>query len=201
MTKRFCIFDTEFTTWEGAMVRRWSGPGEHRELIQLAAALVVPGQPWDEAHTLNMLVRPMINPVLSDYAVNLTGITQDKMEREGLATGEALGRFADFSADIRCFSNGDDVDILVETCRLQGLAMPMAVSRFTSLAGPMYAALSERFTFERKEYPSGRVHELAGIPLAAELGQVHDALRDVWSLFVTIEWLERDGARIWDALV
>lgn len=31
----FVFYDTEYTSWEGAMQRNWSGPDEHRELVQL----------------------------------------------------------------------------------------------------------------------------------------------------------------------
>lgn len=31
------VFDTEYTTWDGAKERGWSNPNEHRELVQIAA--------------------------------------------------------------------------------------------------------------------------------------------------------------------
>ena len=36
----FVFYDTEYTSWEGAMQRNWSGPNEHRELVQLSAIRV-----------------------------------------------------------------------------------------------------------------------------------------------------------------
>ena len=33
-TDRFVIYDTEYTAWEGSLARNWSGPNEHRELLQ-----------------------------------------------------------------------------------------------------------------------------------------------------------------------
>lgn len=37
--KHFVIFDTEYTTWEGAADRDWTGPGEHREVVQIGASV------------------------------------------------------------------------------------------------------------------------------------------------------------------
>ena len=31
--KEIIVFDTEYTTWEGAMARQWTGPNEYRELV------------------------------------------------------------------------------------------------------------------------------------------------------------------------
>ena len=196
MNTTYCLFDTEYTTWKDAMPRRWGGDGQHRELVQIAAALVVPGQAWESLRTFNVLVKPEVNPVLDDYAVQLLGITQDQLERDGLMTEAALGRFADFVGDVPCYSNGMDINIIAETCGLQKVLMPLEPRQFHSLSRPMYEALEARFTFVRADYPSGRVHELVGLTPPATLGHVHDAMHDVWSLYATIEWLERDGAHI-----
>jgi len=37
---RFVVFDTEFTAWKGSRERNWSGPNEHREIVQIAAQQV-----------------------------------------------------------------------------------------------------------------------------------------------------------------
>ena len=34
------VFDTEFTAWQGSMERGWSGPGEHKEIVQIGAVLL-----------------------------------------------------------------------------------------------------------------------------------------------------------------
>ena len=31
------LLDTEYTTWEGAQDRNWSGLNEHREIVQIGA--------------------------------------------------------------------------------------------------------------------------------------------------------------------
>ena len=34
---KIVIYDTEYTTWKGALERNWSGPNEYRELVKLSA--------------------------------------------------------------------------------------------------------------------------------------------------------------------
>ena len=37
LLKEIVIYDTEYTTWEGAQKRNWSGPGEYREVVNIGA--------------------------------------------------------------------------------------------------------------------------------------------------------------------
>lgn len=80
LPEKIVIFDLECTTWEGAAARNWSGPGEHRELFQMGAA-IVETEGLNEISTLTFLVRPRINPVLSDYCKNLTHTTQEEVNK------------------------------------------------------------------------------------------------------------------------
>jgi Exonuclease len=192
----YCIFDTEYTTWEGAQATRWNGRGQHREVFQIAAVRVEDGKAWKDLKTLSLLVRPQLNPVLSAYATELTGISQEMLERDGIETPEALARFADFTGDLCLFSNSMDLHILAETCGLQKVVMPLEPHRYLSLHYPLYAALDKHFSFPHAEYPSGRLHELAGLTPPSHLGGVHNALHDVWSIYATCEWLKQQGTDV-----
>lgn len=194
MAQRYCIFDTEYTTWADARVNHWGRDGYHKEILQIAAAVVTVGEAWESFPKFNVLVKPVLNPVVSDYAAELTGITNEKLAREGLSMAEALAQMAAFVGGLTCYSNGMDINVMAETCGLQKVVMPLEVGNFRSLSEPLYVELFKRFTFERSAYPSGRIHELMEIPLVGGLGQVHDAMRDVWSIHVALEWLRADGA-------
>ena len=65
----YIVFDLEFTSWEGSMQRNWSGENEYKEIVQIAAIKVTDGKISDK---LNILVKPNINPNLSDYFQKLT---------------------------------------------------------------------------------------------------------------------------------
>ena len=69
------VFDLEWTTWEGAQARNWSGPGEEREIVEIGAVKLDGRNSLREISAFDMLVRPRLNPLLSDYFTGLTGDT------------------------------------------------------------------------------------------------------------------------------
>ena len=73
------IFDLEYTAWEGSLGRDWSLEDEHREIVQIGAVRLE-ADTLDELDALECLVRPVMNPVLSDYFAALTGITNADLE-------------------------------------------------------------------------------------------------------------------------
>ena len=75
------VYDLEFTAWDGSMARKWMGPGEYKEVIQIGAVKV--SDKFEPIETLNLLVRPRLTPVLSDVIQKLTGITDDGLADRG----------------------------------------------------------------------------------------------------------------------
>lgn len=183
---RIVVFDTEVTTWEGAASRNWSGPGEHRELVQLGAALVETTG-FAELGTFKRLVRPMINPTLSDYFINLTGITREKVNEEGVHFNALLesfcgwcGQYALYTYDkvgiLRLF----DRDVLIENCDLHGLKFPFEMERFHNI--------NEIFVEHGiVVVQSGRAPEAFG---EKPKQRSHDALNDVRGLIRGLQLLE-----------
>jgi inhibitor of KinA sporulation pathway (predicted exonuclease) len=90
------IFDLEFTSWPGSNERNWSLPEEDREVVQIGAVKIEISKGLREKDSFNILVRPLKNPVLSEYFVNLTGITQEQADNQGHPFPNALSRFMDF---------------------------------------------------------------------------------------------------------
>ena len=90
------IFDLEFTSWPGSNERNWSLPEEDREIIQIGAIKIELTGKMRELDSFQILVRPLKNPILSDYFVDLTGITQDKVEKNGVLFPVALSQFVNF---------------------------------------------------------------------------------------------------------
>ena len=125
----FILFDTEFTSWEGSQERDWKGPGEYRELVQIGAIRVQAGM-LRESDFFNHYIKPRRNPVLSDYFVKLTGITQEMIERDGVDAADAIRQFAAWRGSDAAGSWGDDVEELEENCRLAGIACPIDRARF-----------------------------------------------------------------------
>ena len=88
---RFVIFDLEATCWNGHLV------GREQEIIEIGAILTDPF--GNRISQFQCFVRPVLNPSLSHYCTNLTGITQDDVDAAN-----------DFSAAIYRFMDWIDVD-------------------------------------------------------------------------------------------
>ena len=58
------VMDLEWTAWEGARQRTWSGPGEEMEVVQIGAVRLADTPGLEELGAFEILVRPRINPTL-----------------------------------------------------------------------------------------------------------------------------------------
>jgi len=120
------IIDAEYTTWIGAMERGWAGKNEYRELVQFAYVEVDTERLGDKDYyfslrTVSWLVKPSINPRLSEYFEELTGITNDMVVSTGIDLEEARERIeASMEGKIWC-SWGPDLDVINSDLSRKGL--------------------------------------------------------------------------------
>src|ERR1700744_5659663 len=77
------VFDLEFTAWECSMASHWLRPGEFKEVVQIGALKLDAGD-FTVLDQLDILVRPRINPRLSPYFEELTGITDSQVQSRGV---------------------------------------------------------------------------------------------------------------------
>lgn len=173
------ILDTEYTTWPGALENGWSAPGQHREIVQIAAIRV--DNDFRETAALDLIVRPSVNPVLSDLFVTLTGIVQAKVDGDGVPFAVALGDFTAFVGDDPVICMNGDCRVFLDNCDINGVQFPFA-RQFHRLR-----PLLERSGVDLTRRSSGDLHELTPRPL---VGHAHNALHDVRSM---ARWLECAG--------
>jgi len=177
------IYDTEFTTWEGAMQRNWSGPGEHRELVQIAAQKINV-QTSEVIDSFEVLVRPQINPLLSDYFVTLTHVTQEQIENNGVYFDEAYTSFMQWSVGLQKYSfsqtqdSSSDRGVLQENIRLYKLPVQLDESEFGTVTSVFQAA-----GLDTSQYNSGRLYQAFGLDLP---GHQHNAMHDVDSIVASL---------------
>lgn len=165
------VFDTEFTAWEGSLERGWSGPGEHREIVQIGAVRLDCGRAFKECESLSILVRPSRNPVVSDYFHALTGIDQARLDIEGMAFSKAYEIFLDMVAGAPLLSWGWDDSVFRENLVLNELPENTWPENFTNLRQVTIANHGDRF----RECSSATLPALFGL---APAGNAHDALED-----------------------
>jgi inhibitor of KinA sporulation pathway (predicted exonuclease) len=181
------FFDTEFTTWEGALARQWSGPGEFREVVQIGA-MRVDARSLTAVERFDVLVRPAKNPVLSDYFVQLTGITQAAVDATGLSLQAAVARFKAFIGESPAASYGDDALVIRENQQLLGLPEDFHARNI----GPWFMEHGAAYGV-RKGVNSGALARTVGAPLAAVVAE-HNALEDVRSILAAYALLIEKGA-------
>lgn len=147
---RVAVFDLEWTSWEGAQARNWSGPGEEQEIVEIGAVLLDGRAGLRELAAFELLVRPVVNPRLSAYFTGLTGITQAMVDRGGVPFAEAIASFATFlgvglapagTAVSAALSFGRDPGVLRRNCRLNGIACPIPETLFHNVR-PLVAAFA-----------------------------------------------------------
>lgn len=186
------IYDTEFTAWEGSNKRNWKGEGEHRELIQLAALKIAVG-PWgvDILERFNSLIKPYINPQLSDYITDLTGITQAHIDNYGVDLGSVLHSFYQFCNDneLLVFAWGNDKSVIEENCRLNALPLPLRFEHFKNLK-----PLAVEHSLIGRTVSSGQLAAEVGVSIE---GHPHNALFDVENIAAALNyWLINDQLEV-----
>lgn len=125
----FILFDTEYTAWEGSWQRKWGGPGEHQEIVQIGA-IKVDGETLTETESIVIFIKPKLNPKLSEYFIALTGITQEILDREGTDLSSALNQFKKWCGGLPVYSYGGDETVIKGNCVLAGRPYPLLDAQF-----------------------------------------------------------------------
>ena len=124
--QRIIVFDTEWTSWPGFLESGWNQPGRYCEIIQIGAVALMVDDEFREVDSFQVLVQPQRNRVLSNFIIELTGITQAMVDADGLGFPEALAAFMDFAGPnpVQLASFGRDDDFIKINCGFYGLPMP-----------------------------------------------------------------------------
>ena len=134
------------------------------------------------------LVRPRINPELSDYFTALTGITQAMVDADGISFAEALDGFAGFigTDTVAALSFGRDPEVLERNCRLCDVALPFDAALFINVVPALRAALDPGDA----PFSSSDLPRLVGF---APPGAAHDAIGDARCIAEALRVLHQRG--------
>jgi inhibitor of KinA sporulation pathway (predicted exonuclease) len=179
------VFDLEYTAWECSMARHWLEPGQYREVVQIGA-VKLDGRDLKALDEFDLLVLPRINPVLSPYFEQLTGIGNDDVVARGVDFAEAYERFAAFAGEGPICAFGHDEWVLEENLRLYGITEYRRLPRFADLRSWFAACNID---------PRGKLSCEIGPALGLESkGRAHNALHDARTLAASVEEMVRRGA-------
>lgn len=186
----FIIFDTEFTAWDGSMQREWSGKNEHREIVQISA-FKIKKKKNNIAITkkLNIYILPRINRNLSDYFIELTGITQEIIDKKGLQFKQAMAVFYRFCKNekdekYQLYSMCNDYGVIKENLKLNSINKR---SRFYKWEKKFHD-ITPFFTpyVDTRLYSSGTLYKAFKI-IPNNKVDVHNASWDCLSLFLSLK--------------
>jgi len=181
------VYDTEWTSWPEFAAHNWTQPGRYPEIIQIGAVKLDVADGWREIAAFECFVRPKHNPQLSDYIIDLTGITQETIDREGIPFAQALSNFVGFIGNDSeaLFSYGHDGSIVRRNCELMGIVFP---SIFDMERNARKALLGLNLVEEHCR--SSDLPSQLGLP-DTELS--HNALGDARSIAAALRHLRSEG--------
>lgn len=186
----YVIYDLEFTTWEGAAARDWTGEGESREIVQIGALRVNP-ETLSVKEEFDALVRPLHNMPLSRYFERLTGITNAAVEERGINFLNAYRDFLKFCDGGYALSYGNDMIVLGENMVRQ---IPPMQSPHVSLPAFVNIRSYINETLPRTSgVAGGQLRTVLGIDEIAPPGQAHNALFDCYSVLDALRYLRAQG--------
>jgi inhibitor of KinA sporulation pathway (predicted exonuclease) len=182
LAEQFIIFDLEWTTWEGAEERQWSGPNEYREVVEIGA-IKVNGKTLEEIGSFDRYVRPQKNQQLSEFFITLTGITQEKIEKEGVDFAAALKDFFGWCQGLPIYSWGvNDPKVLKENSTLAGIPFPFKDDQFFNMRD-----LFKNRGIPADEYTSGTITKAFG---KDPLRRAHSGINDSRTILDGLRYLE-----------
>ncbi|MEV0280767.1 3'-5' exonuclease [Streptomyces sp. NPDC050610] len=189
----FVVFDLEFTSWPGALEHDWGGPGQLREIVQIGALRL--SADCSVVEEYEALVTPTVNARLSPYFTELTGISQEIVDEEGVPAPQALGEFLGFCRGQTVLSYGNDMVVLGENvgwarARGEDIKNSFLDAAFVNIR-PWLNAVAP----VTAQSNVGRLWSALGLPKPAA-GQEHSALFDCHSFAAALSHLRGQGAAL-----
>ena len=179
--KKYILFDTEFTAWKNSKKNNWSKSGEYRELIQIAAFKINNGK---LVETLNIYIKPNINKKLSNFITKLTGITNNKLNKDGVTFKTAIKKFYDFSKYHTLYSYGNDYDVIKENLLLNNYDKKSKYMKraWVNKFNDFKDILKKNSTIDPAKYTSGTIFKAFNIKMPKD-HKIHNSFNDVNSMY------------------
>lgn len=193
--KTAIIFDCEFLCLEGSQRRFWCAAHDPDPVIaQIGAVKLGLEGDFPIIDTFKAYVRPVDRfgnrYALDPFFTNLTGITEENIEAEGMPLQDALAQVDRFSGGARFWSWGkDELNMVAISCYVAGIQTPIPAHRFDNAVKLLLAAGMP--VEDLAKTPSNKLADYYNVrhpPL-----QGHDALDDALSVSYTLQHLMKTG--------
>lgn len=196
------VFDCEFLVDDGALQRFWNGPRDpDPQVVQIGACKLSLEGDFDILDTHLSYITPIGRdgaPVpLAPLFTQLTGITQDTLDRKGQDYAEALAAFDLFSDGAPLWSWGkDELNLIGTGAMIHNIAPPIPLTRFRNAVNLLLAAGVAYDTATALR--SHTMLDHFGLtapktdPKGGPVGRAHDALADATQVAGVLQHLLRD---------
>lgn len=188
----FIIYDTEYTSWEGCNENGWDKTkNQYKEIVQIAAIKV--DNNFNIIDKLNLYIKPVKNPKLSEYFKNLTHIKQETIDDKCLSLTNAYKQFEYFAKNLLCISHSagmpfdykSDAIVIKENFKLLNLDFKTNLE-FKNIGNYLSNNMIKYgFLPSGKYIPSGEYIDYLNIQYN---GNAHNALYDCYSLLEAIKY-------------
>ena len=188
------LYDCEFLTAPGAPQRFWCGPDDPDPLtIQIGAVRLSLTGPFDISPPVGWYVLPLDRNgrrvPLHPLVTQLTGITEDHLDWQGVPIGEAMHALHEFAGDTSLLAWGkDELLSLAASLFVRDIASPIPAGRFRNAVPLLVTAGEAVATVEGL-----RSHTLCAHFDLPEVGQAHDARGDALSVASVLRHLLASG--------
>ncbi len=192
---QFVIFDTEYASWDGFLTDTPENK-KKAEIVQIAA-LKIRAEDLEVVEEFNVYVKPYFRPKLTQYFINLTGITDELLAKSGIGFLDAYQKFKDFVGESICFSHGwnlpqehlTDGQVMLDNLSLWG-KNDKHHPNFQNIA-PWFQQQYQLHNFNIKSQCSGEIAQLLGCEHQLQNLSVdkHNALYDVYSILAGLKKL------------
>lgn len=190
MHTHIIILDTEFTSWEGSQERNWSKSWEKKELVQLSA-IKIRLSDFKITKKINIYIKPVNNPILSEYFINLTGITNNKISKDGISFRNAIKEFYNFSKKknnkkINIYSYGNDYTIIKENLDYHNYS---SKSKYRIWENNFFDIIPflKKNNIKTDNYTSGTLYKFFYPNMKS---MIHNAVWDVYSIYIVLKKLK-----------
>lgn len=130
--EKIIIWDTEYTSWPGCQENGWDNEKEeYREIIQIGAVKFDTSR-LEVLDGFDKAIRPQINPELSDYIKDLTGLSQKRID-EADKFETVLKAFIEWSQNLKLYSYGNDLDVVRRNIELYNPEIDLEQRRFKDM--------------------------------------------------------------------
>lgn len=189
------IFDCEYLVSDGAQSRHWCGPYDPDPVVvQIGAVRLDLAGPHDLQGEFEAIIRPRDRhgrpSDIPGTFVDLTGISPERVNREGRPLAEVLADLVAFVGRARLWSWGkDEFNLMAISCYVEGIVPPLPSTRFENAC-----KLLLRAGMPYDDIRKTRSGDLAGyFGLSETAPQRHDGLADARSVARALQHLLRIG--------